>query len=270
MANKRPGRFKRWLPARAEQWRALGMVAVVAVIAGMVLLAIELLPGPEPNTLWFELRRVCLQVLGVSVLGFVVGLATFRLQQDHLEQQRQADRIRAFLAQMLDAYHGVKQARRMLKAESAPETEPSITAEAYSRLLSELSKHQLVFETLARSAQLIEGYVDGGCEVSVKEAGDKCGRGRASVTQSLTGHFEEIECYLNDVVSEFEKCYRSALSDGRILLSGPSLERTIGFLYETDEFRAKVSRRVTAMVEVLETTLSPAKPCSPVGAEPHR
>ncbi|MGW1767673.1 hypothetical protein ACWCQL_26915 [Streptomyces sp. NPDC002073] len=265
MANKRSGRLKRWLP---EQRLALWMVAGVAGIALTVLLAIELSPGPKPDTLPFELRRVCLQVLGVTVLGFVVAWATFRLQQAHLEQQRHADRIRAFLTEMLDAYHGVKQARRMLKAESAPETAPSIMAEAYSRLLSDLSKHQLVFETLARSAPLIERHVNNGCEVSVEEAGDQSEYGRASVTQSLTGHFEEIEHYLNGVVTEFEMYNRLALSDGRILLSGPSLERTIRFLYEKDEFKAKVSHRITAMVEALETTLSPAAPCSRVGAEP--
>ncbi|GAA0700435.1 hypothetical protein GCM10010193_64000 [Kitasatospora atroaurantiaca] len=255
-------------PADTEQQRALVMVAVVAGIAGTGLLAIELSPGPEPNTAPHDLAQVCMQVLGLSVLGFLVGLATFKLQQARLEQQRQADRIRAFLTEMLDAYHGVKQARRMLKAESAPRTAPSITAKAYSRLLSDLSKHQLVFETLARSAQLIEGYVDNGCAIPVKEAGDPSECGRASVTQSLTGHFEEIESYLNGVVTEFEEHYQRVPSHGRIRLADLDLDETIRFLYETDEFKAKVSRRITAMVEALETTLSPAAPCSRVDAEP--
>ncbi|GHB77111.1 hypothetical protein GCM10010377_79320 [Streptomyces viridiviolaceus] len=244
------------------KWRALAVVAFVAVIALVALLVIALaVPGPRPNTMPYEVARVCLQVLGVSIVGFFVGLETFNLQQERLERQRLDDRIRAFLTEMLDAYHGVKQVRRVLRAETAPSTAPTITADAYSRLLPELSKHQLVFESLARSAPLIEGHVNGGSAISVKEAGGKFALAhgqqhvRGTVTKSLTAHCKDIEGYLNDVVAEFEVFHQFLPQAGRISLAKLHLEETDRFLHDTDEFRAKVSRRIREMVKVLETTL---------------
>ncbi|WP_326729950.1 hypothetical protein [Streptomyces phaeochromogenes] len=247
-------RGKQWFGDRAER-RALAFVAAVAATAAIVLVIVLAFPGPESNTVPYEVVRVCVQVLGVSVVGFFVGWATFMVQQAHLERQRRDDRIRAFLTEMLDAYHGIKQVRRLLKAETAPRTAPTITAEAYSRLIPELSKHQLVFETLARRARLIEDYMPGDCKIEVKKAGPKICQVRGPVTATLTKHYDNIEHYVNVVVSEFEECYRFTPKTGRISLAKLDLEKTIGFIYDKDEFRAEVSRRIKAIVKFLEATL---------------
>ncbi|MEU9662850.1 hypothetical protein [Streptomyces chartreusis] len=229
----------RWLRDRAER-RALAVVAVVGITALVVLLVIVLaFPGPEPHTVPYEVMRVCVQVLGISVVGFFVGWAAFDLQQDRLERQRRDDRIRVFLAEMLDAYHGVKQVRRVLRSETSSDTARTISDEAYSRLLAELSKHQLVFETLARSAPLFEGHVPGSSEIHVEKAGNSNGQTRKPVTQSLARHYEDIESYLNGVVSEFEVCHPPAPGTGYVSLAKPGLDKTNNFLYDTAEFKAR-------------------------------
>ncbi|MEV0092013.1 hypothetical protein [Streptomyces sp. NPDC050738] len=247
--------FQRWRRGHAELV-ALALVAGAAGIALILLMVLVWVVRPRPDTVPYEAGRVCVQVLGVSVVGFVVGVATFNLQQARLERQRRVDRIRASRTEMLAAYHGVKQVRRVLRAETVTAAARTVPVDAYYRLLQELSEHQLVFETLARSALLIEKYVDGGRAITVEEAGSRWGtKARGTVTASLAGHYENIEGYLNSVVSEFEKYFQGVPRPAYVSLTGPGFVRTAAFLDDTDEFKAEVSRRIGAMLRALDSTL---------------
>jgi hypothetical protein len=77
---------KLWPTGRAER-QALTAVLAVAVLALAGLLVFVAAPGPKSGSVPYELMSVCVQVLGVSIVGFVVGMATFSLQQAHLERQ---------------------------------------------------------------------------------------------------------------------------------------------------------------------------------------
>ncbi|MEV2227901.1 hypothetical protein AB0H69_04830 [Streptomyces phaeochromogenes] len=263
---------KLWPTGRAER-QALTTVLAVAVVALAVLLVFVVAPGPKSGSVPYELMRVCVQVLGVSVVGFVVGMATFSLQQAHLERQRQDDRarlerqrlddrthlerqrlddrIRSFLFQTVDSYNAVKQVRRMLRAETAPKAAPRITAEAYSRLLPELCKQQLVFEALKRSAPLIQAHVNYGDPIPAQGSGAR----RETEVVPLRKHYRHIESYLNEVVKEYETFRHLMPAVGHVSLAALGLKRTERFIYDTEDFKAMASHRIESVIEALEGTL---------------
>jgi hypothetical protein len=78
---------------------------------------------------------------------------------------------------------------------------------------------------------------------------------RGTAIPSLTGHYRVLEGYLNCVVSEFEKFRQVVPKPTAMSLTELGPARTTSFLDNTDEFKAQVSRRVGAMLRVLDTTL---------------
>ncbi|MGW3409421.1 hypothetical protein [Streptomyces sp. NPDC000888] len=241
---------KPW-PAKPER-QAVALVLVVAVLALAGLLVVTLaVRGAHSQTVPSEVVRACVQVLAISVVGFAVGWATFTLQQAHLERQRLDDRVRAVLVETLDSYNAVKQIRRMLRAETAPRAAPGITAEAYSRLLPELCRQQLVFESLKRTAPLIQKHLPGGDAIIVP----KCGLRGETVVETLEKHYAHIESYLNEVVKEYENNRVLLPSEGRKPFTALGLTNTRRFIYETADFRANASCRIDEMVTFLEETL---------------
>jgi hypothetical protein len=168
----------RWRTPKCHgKCRAVVALLGVAAIAGTVFLT-TVRPPPQPNTVDYELMRVSLQILGVVLVGFVVGMASFTLQQIRLDERKSDDRkfderrrideqVRYFLADTVESYNGVKLIRRLLEAETTCESAPRITVDTYSRLLAQLCERQLVFESLMRRAPLIQQQVHGGEEIGI-------------------------------------------------------------------------------------------------------
>jgi hypothetical protein len=174
-------------------------------------------------------------------------MATFVYQQEHQravdERRRLDDRVRAVFEGTIKAYNGVKLVRRLLRAETGPKEDPSITLEAYTRLLPELCKQQLAFEDLRRSAPLIQTSLQNG-EVIPEP-----------VCATLTKTYDAIEHYLNDIVKEFEDS-RHMMSNRRprpLVHSDKAKLREM--VYDTQVFRTKVSEPVKAVLKHLEEHL---------------
>jgi hypothetical protein len=237
--------------------------------------------------------RTSLAVLGVSLIGAVVTMATFKLQQihserskldaesredkrvtirraddrNHDERRRLDDRVADFLSNTIDAYNAVKQVRRLLEAEIGPEADGSIRRDAYLSLLTELSDQQLIFERLRRRAGLIEGRIEDGKDIRVKleTVADKDVTGQGTgvgieaggnmITKTLTAHYKHIESYLNDIVEEFQKHLYLISTDIPFSLHNLEEGYLRNFIYRTPLFQNNVSHRINAIVTCLETHL---------------
>jgi hypothetical protein len=84
--------------AREPSSRNLWVVLVgVAVSTFGILAAVWLVVNPAKDTLWYEVAKASLQVLGVAVIGGIVTFATTKFQQDrqNADQKFQAERQRA-------------------------------------------------------------------------------------------------------------------------------------------------------------------------------
>lgn len=252
-----------WTATRAGLWAVITLIGIAVIAsAGFVLTLFP--PGPEPNTPRYEVMRVCLQVLGVALIGVVVGMATFRLQQIHLEQskidaekrdhnaderQRLDDRIRLFLSDTILGYNALKQIRRTLEAETAPKSLPVIRYETYSRLLRALNEQQLTFESLKRRTPLIQGRVPGGEEIKVYPCDGP------AYTETLRQHYAHVEHYLNKSIEEYQKNLHRTSPEKTASLDELGLNKLKEFIYKTDKFRDAVSDRVEAVIRILESEL---------------
>lgn len=84
-------------PAATAVWIILVSVAVVAL---MVLATVWLLARPSKDTLWYEVAKTCLQIVGVVVIGGIVSIAASAWQEgqkrvaEGVQSQRQADAAR--------------------------------------------------------------------------------------------------------------------------------------------------------------------------------
>jgi hypothetical protein len=265
---------------RAKREAVLLATGVGAIAGALVVLVALILvtANPRPNTLPYEVVRICLQVLGVVLVTAFIGLATFQWQQVRLEQSklqaegreenrkndaadrdlkvdrrhRLDERVRAFIEETVQAYHGVKQVRRLLAAEIGGPAMPSISLEAYSRLIPELSGYQLVFESLKRRAPLIQSLVPGAGAIPF----------RADRTTGATGiatlgkHYEVIEEYLNHMVDDYEEHRGLMSSEHRLLLRDLHDDsRLIDFIRDTPTLKINVTYRVEAVLNCLEEAL---------------
>lgn len=232
---------------RRARRRVLWILLLVAILAALVLIATNLGPGPQANTLPYEASRTSLQVLGVVLVGAFVGMATFVYQQEHQravdERRRLDDRVRAVFEETVSAYNAVKLVRRLLRAETGPKADPRITLETYTRLLPDLCKQQLAFEDLKRSAPLIQKSLQNG-EVITKPA-----------CATLADTYDAIEGYLNNIVKEYENSRYGMPSTGAQSLVDPDKARLREFVYDTQAFRAKIPEPVRGVLRHLEEHL---------------
>jgi hypothetical protein len=75
-------------PNKPRLWRVLATLAVVAVAALAVLVVLWIPSGATKDTLEYELAKICMQVLGVAVIGGAVTFATSTFQQDREAHRR--------------------------------------------------------------------------------------------------------------------------------------------------------------------------------------
>jgi hypothetical protein len=94
MTDTEPTAAKPMKPSSRQVWI---VILIVAAVAFGVLAAVWIVVNPIKDTLWYEVAKTSLQVLGVAVIGGIVTFATARFQQDRqsAERAREADRQRA-------------------------------------------------------------------------------------------------------------------------------------------------------------------------------
>ena len=247
--------------------------AAFTLSAATVTLIVTLSYSPRPDTKPYELMKLCMQILGVVLVGAVVALASFGLQQRQLDEtkkherdledkkiaQRRADDrtvderrrvddlIDVFLKDTLRAYHAVKRSRRLLEAETGPANDSNVTRDVYLKNLMDICDQQLVFESLERRAPILEARCPSLTHIAATDAD-----GSLIVVASLTEHYESVQKYLDAVVTEFQENFHSIADSGipRAQLAYLNL-----LVSNTRHFRLGTSRRVTAVVLALESAL---------------
>jgi hypothetical protein len=167
----------------------------------------------EANSVPYEIVRLSLQALIIVVITALIGWATFEWQQVRLERSKKQaeerdkevdarrrldDRVVVFFNETVKAYNDVKQVRRLLGAETGPEKEAAISLDAYSRLISVLSDHQLVFESLMRRAPLLQPLITGAYDISYQERTDS----EARTHDSLKDIYDCVQGHLNKLVKD--------------------------------------------------------------------
>src|SRR5690349_2681551 len=101
MTDTEPTDTKAMKPSSRWVWIVL---LVVAVVTFGILATVWIVANPAKDTLWYEVAKTSLQVLGVVVIGGIVTFATTRFQQDRqsADQRLEADRQRAERAREAD------------------------------------------------------------------------------------------------------------------------------------------------------------------------
>ena len=249
----------RWFP-----FILLGGVALVALV-GLVLAQASEMTADSPR---WELWRLCLQILGVSLVGAVVGHATFRLQQTQIQARQDADRardqrervnerVRSLIGETLASYNSVKRVRRLLEAEAGPREDARVDVATYSALMSQLCKQQLVFESLRRRAPLIQVHVASCQKIKVDVGGGR------DLEESLEQHYGHIEKYLNDLIEEYQQRLHRVRGESVVPLDRVDDGGLASFIYDTPIFKSNVSHRAVGVVKALELHLLTPQPICP-------
>ena len=249
----------RWFP-----FILLGGVALVALV-GLVLAQASEMTADSPR---WELWRLCLQILGVSLVGAVVGHATFRLQQTQIQARQDADRardqrervnerVRSLIGETLASYNSVKRVRRLLEAEAGPREDARVDVATYSALMSQLCKQQLVFESLRRRAPLIQVHVASCQKIKVDVGGGR------DLEESLEQHYGHIERYLNDLIQEYQQRLHRVRGESVVPLDRVDDGGLASFIYDTPIFKSNVSHRAVGVVKALELHLLTPQPICP-------
>jgi hypothetical protein len=216
-------------------------------------------PSVAPNTLEFEVAKMCLQVAGVILFGAFVALSTFLFQQEwtqkreemrresdtlHDERERQDAVLRSMLTSTLEAYNGVKRIRRILKAETGPVGKYGISQGSYKRHLLDLNDLQLTFEYMKRTVPTIDDARLTRNPGMAREQGPP---------YDLKAEYTDIESYLNGIFKEFEQKLKVVEEKDTVPLA--SLEHLNLFVTNTDNFTDGVSDRIDRILETLQKAL---------------
>lgn len=276
----------RWWPQpllrQASAMRADRTMPGGTMLATIVLLIIALAAGlgalvvygwdPPANSRELELFKALLSIFTVVILG---GLTTFAfnlllkdrdrrvdearrdLERRLDERRRRDEQVSDTLKETLEHWLAVKQIRRELEAVTRTDMDgyplqATITLEHYDHYLRELSKHQLAFEQLKKTAPPLEEKLPRTEPKSV----------------SLSELFNEVEEFLNSVVDEYQRFRHAVAKTGQIKISDlaalsskrePKADRpprTLHeFLFETTIFRGKAGENVGLVVQRLEHAL---------------
>lgn len=237
MADARPPRDPALALTRATRTAALTLTSV-AVVAALTLAATAA-QNPTSGSLTFELAKVAMQVLAVTVFGAVVAATTFLWQQAHIdkleqrrdEDQRQHDTSERRAAEKAAARSLEQETWRREVANAREQRErqdellrrlsretlqcynrvkrerrllrafapEAVDIDRYDESMSQIIDLQLAFEELARLAPLVD---DGRVEVARCVLPTR--RSGQDNFVSLADSYGHVERYLNHVVGEYE------------------------------------------------------------------
>lgn len=209
-------------------------------------------------------------------------------EEERAEARRIDERAAEFAQQLVISYNGVKRVRRLLDAELS-RTNPMIDRETYLRQMSALCDLQLEFEALKRRAPVLSERIGDAPPRQVMGKVRKDDRTKAIPPLGLTGAYAwrtatlsweaedfnlakacgEIEHNLNEIVEEFQQNLpgiRHGVPVSVIELKPPDLKAKLVdgepsgamlpiFVWDTDCFRARVTRYVDAALDYLDGRL---------------
>jgi hypothetical protein len=278
-----PDSVRKW--RRARNWSLFCLVLIAAV--SLIGLIFAWRGNPTNNSLRFELAKTFMQVLAVAFLGGLATLATFtyqnsRAQEDEqsrraeektegairrteeergrkegrdrrdfenaqAERHRQDDQLRLIVEETLEAYNRAKRIRRLLEAATNDGASGFLTLPVYDRHMTDLIDEQLAFERLKRFTPFISDKRLG--QLPAFDARQpQVEKITPTLTKSSLGQrYEDIEKYLNHVISEYQdKRYTLEYKTGAALTEFKKLRGFIG-----GEFIMYVSNRMDDVIETL-------------------
>jgi hypothetical protein len=234
---------------------ALGVLALI----GLYWASREELTKDTPR---YEVWSLCLQIIGVAIVGFIIAMATFSLQQRHLEKREDAeqeasyqrridDRVQSLYSQTLNGYNEVKRIRRLLEAEAGPKDAAAIPRKVYSRLLTELCIQQLAFESLADLAPIITSQDTKSDSIALKD-GQK--------SASLAELYGEVEEALNAIVDQYQKNWHLVRDHATVQLDRDPADPRSGwglsaFIYDTAQFKERIRYPLKSVLNAYEARL---------------
>jgi len=281
---------------RAIAWPWLIGIAVALIAGAVYLWTTWWADYPPKDSLRHEWMSASLDVVSGLVIVGLVGLAVWRIQKaaedrrrdDELaaEDRRRVDEVVAgFAREVVVAYNGVKQVRRMLEAEASSDVPPDakISADAYNRELIALCSYQRDFEGLKRRAKTLQSRVESAQNITAKHA--RRGRDRPLGLWG-SGHWivderkwkdaegdgrrlaelcERIENNLDELVEEYQHNLARVRADEPFLLryleprtpamTIESQAQLPVFMFDTDCFQFHITRYVDAIIECLDARL---------------
>jgi len=228
---------------------ALGLIGVILFFAFSKFLSFHL---------HIELFKLSFQFLLIVVLGGAVTLVftnhTKEKEQRIKDREKSEARIseiknalHKFHNEFVQSYNSVKYIRRMFRARSRISSiETLIDIKTYDLLMQELTKNQLQFEF----------YIDE-AESNPKLFEDKI------VNEQLQEKIKLMRDYLNDLVTEYENCYK--LFPEHYYLSGvqtvhlKKLPVLAGFIIkyaDAEDFKSKFRKPANAVQKILQDLIN--------------
>jgi hypothetical protein len=206
--------------------RRILMITVAALIVLGALFAVFWGNSPDPKAYEFEIAKAILQIVVVVVFGSIASnvltgyqeerkkLALAVVEREHRGRER-ADYLRTLLEGLLEAYHGVKRARRLLFAEIGATAGGRVSLIVYDSYLRSLTDDQLQFETYKRMAKVLDP--------------------EPRIADEFENRCKDIEHYLNEIIDEYKNNrYRVAASRDGLALD--ELERLKSFIEPRGDF----------------------------------
>lgn len=274
---------RKWRHAR--NWSLFWLVCIAA--ASLVGLIIAWRGNPTNNTLRFELAKTFMQVLAVAFFGGLATLATFTYQNSRAQENeqsrraeekaevairsaeeakerkqerdrhnfenaraerlRQDDQLRLILEETLRAYNWAKRIRRLLEAETNDGASGFLTLAVYDRHMTDLIDEQLAFERLKRFTPFISDERLGQFPSSDARQLQAETKIRTLTKSSLVKSYEDIEKYLNHVISEYQIKRHTLPDKAGVTLT--DFKKLRGFI--DGEFIACVSDEMDKVIKTL-------------------
>ncbi len=220
---------------RAWIWIAVVLILGAAIAVALVLWARSHLPSEKRPDLWFEVAKAGVQLGVVAVLGGLVALALRSVDAAREDRRSVREYRLSILHDLLDAYNGIKTARRTLRAFGLQMPQSG-----------SLSAGQIA-EYRSQSRSLMEIQLS--LEKIVRELETRPDLFRAS--DGLRDALDDAETYVHDLGKEWEE-NGVWLKEGADAARLAELSELQPFLRTRDEeFYKRVSRPIRHALETI-------------------
>jgi hypothetical protein len=183
----------------------------------------------------------------ITIVGGGVSLVYEAYRRERESRERQREIQRNLRSNLISSYNSAKQIRRLLRAKAVRidlDTRREIVlGEEYSKQLDKLIEAQLSFELAVQVVKSEpELFVDSG-------SGD--------TAPDLAAKLESVEDYLNEIINEYEKSYKTFTGDPAIkdFSELPKLREFIGPFSEANELKERVVAPFYKALEIISKVI---------------
>jgi len=168
----------------------------------------------------------------ITIVGGGVSLVYEAYRQERESRERQKEIQRNLRSTLISSYNSAKQIRRLLRAKAVcinlDTKNEIILGKEYSKQLDKLIEAQLFFEL---AVHVIKS------EPELFEASSS-----SDTALDLAAKLESVEDYLNEIITEYEKSYKTFTGNPAIkdFLELPKLREFIGPFSEAKELKERV------------------------------